>query len=55
MQNEKWLDEFLDESIPLWRNDPVLFMRDYDKIVILMIALYARGMNTCQVPPLRDL
>ena len=28
MQNEKWLDEFLDESIPLWRNDPVLFMRE---------------------------
>ena len=28
MQNEKWLDEFLDERIPLWRNDPVLFMRE---------------------------
>lgn len=28
MQNEQWLDEFLDESIPLWRSDPVLFMRE---------------------------
>lgn len=28
MQNEKWLEEFLDESIPLWRNDPVVFMRE---------------------------
>lgn len=28
MQNEKWFDEFLDESIPLWRDDPVLFMRE---------------------------
>lgn len=28
MQSENWLDEFLDESIPLWRNDPVLFMRE---------------------------
>lgn len=28
MQNEKWLDEFLDESIPLWHGDPVLFMRE---------------------------
>lgn len=28
MGYENWLDEFLDESIPLWRNDPVLFMRD---------------------------
>ncbi|MCD8150587.1 MAG: terminase B [Clostridiales bacterium] len=28
MQNEQWLDEFLDESIPLWRADPVLFMRE---------------------------
>ena len=25
---EKWLEEFLDESIPLWRGDPVLFMRE---------------------------
>lgn len=24
----QWLDEFLDESIPLWRNDPVMFMRE---------------------------
>lgn len=23
-----WLDEFLDESIPLWKNDPVMFMRE---------------------------
>lgn len=29
MSNDmQWLDEFLDESIPLWRNDPVLFMRE---------------------------
>ncbi len=28
MKNEKWLEEFLDESIPLWRGDPVLFMRE---------------------------
>lgn len=27
MANE-WLDEFLEESIPLWRSDPVLFMRE---------------------------
>lgn len=26
--NMDWLDEFLDESIPLWKNDPVLFMRE---------------------------
>lgn len=25
---DSWLDEFLDESIPLWREDPVLFMRE---------------------------
>lgn len=23
-----WLDGFLDESIPLWKNDPVMFMRE---------------------------
>ena len=28
MNNENWLAEFLDESIPLWTNDPVLFMRE---------------------------
>lgn len=28
MENENWLDEFLDESIPLWKNDPVMFMRE---------------------------
>ncbi len=28
MKSEKWLEEFLDESIPLWRSDPVLFMRE---------------------------
>jgi len=28
MKNEKWLDEFLNESIPLWQDDPVLFMRE---------------------------
>jgi len=28
MKSERWLEEFLDESIPLWRNDPVLFMRE---------------------------
>lgn len=28
MSNDSWLDEFLDESIPLWREDPVLFMRE---------------------------
>ncbi len=28
MKIERWLDEFLDESIPLWQNDPVLFMRE---------------------------
>lgn len=26
--NMDWLDEFLDESIPLWKNDPVMFMRE---------------------------
>lgn len=26
--NMDWLDEFLDESISLWKNDPVLFMRE---------------------------
>lgn len=26
--NMEWLDEFLDESIPLWKNDPVMFMRE---------------------------
>lgn len=24
----EWLDDFLDESIPLWKNDPVMFMRE---------------------------
>lgn len=28
MQNEQWLDEFLEQSIPLWKADPVLFMRE---------------------------
>lgn len=28
MKSEGWLAEFLDESIPLWRNDPVIFMRE---------------------------
>lgn len=28
MANENWFNEFLDESIPLWRADPVLFMRE---------------------------
>ena len=28
MDNMQWLDEFLEESIPLWRNDPVAFMRE---------------------------
>lgn len=28
MDNDNWLDEFLEESIPLWRSDPVLFMRE---------------------------
>lgn len=28
MENENWFDEFLDESIPLWREDPVMFMRE---------------------------
>ncbi len=28
MKSERWLEEFLDESIPLWRSDPVLFMRE---------------------------
>lgn len=28
MGNNDWLDEFLDESIPLWQNDPVLFMKE---------------------------
>lgn len=29
MKNDmQWLDSFLDESIPLWRNDPVLFMKE---------------------------
>ena len=28
MTNENWFAEFLDESIPLWTNDPVLFMRE---------------------------
>lgn len=28
MNNENWLAEFLDESISLWTNDPVLFMRE---------------------------
>lgn len=28
MNSEKWLEDFLDESIPLWQNDPVLFMRE---------------------------
>lgn len=26
--DKDWLDEFLDESIPLWTADPVMFMRD---------------------------
>lgn len=25
---DSWLDKFLDESIPLWKEDPVLFMRE---------------------------
>nr|WP_300663118.1 terminase B [uncultured Acetatifactor sp.] len=28
MESEAWLEDFLDESIPLWRDDPVLFMRE---------------------------
>ena len=28
MRSEKWLEEFLGESIPLWQRDPVLFMRE---------------------------
>lgn len=29
MDNElSWLDQFLEESIPLWKSDPVLFMRE---------------------------
>lgn len=28
MESESWLEDFLDESIPLWRDDPVLFMRE---------------------------
>ncbi len=28
MENEAWLEDFLDESIPLWQSDPVLFMRE---------------------------
>ena len=27
MDNE-WLDSFLEESIPLWKADPVLFFRE---------------------------
>lgn len=27
-KNMEWLDDFLDESIPLWKNDPVIFMRE---------------------------
>ena len=28
MDVDNWLGEFLDESIPLWKADPVLFMRE---------------------------
>ena len=28
MDNNQWLVDFLEESIPLWKNDPVLFMRE---------------------------
>lgn len=28
MENDNWITEFLEESIPLWRNDPVMFMRE---------------------------
>ena len=28
VESEGWLEDFLDESIPLWQNDPVLFMRE---------------------------
>ena len=28
MESEAWLEDFLDESIPLWQDDPVLFMRE---------------------------
>ena len=26
--NMDWLSDFLDESIPLWRDDPVMFFRE---------------------------
>ena len=26
--NMEWLSDFLDESIPLWRDDPVMFFRE---------------------------
>ena len=26
--NMDWLSDFLDESIPLWRNDPVMYFRE---------------------------
>lgn len=26
--NMDWLKDFLDESIPLWRNDPVMYFRE---------------------------
>ena len=28
MDVDNWLGAFLDESIPLWKADPVLFMRE---------------------------
>ena len=26
--DDKWLTDFIEESIPLWLNDPVLFFRE---------------------------